>query len=115
MRVKTGTVRHHKHKQVLGKAKGMRMSIRKRFKLAKQAELHAGEYAFAGRKDRKSDFRRLWIQRINAALKELGVGYKTFIYDLKKTGIKLNRKMLADLAVNNPEVFAEVVKKAQAK
>jgi large subunit ribosomal protein L20 len=84
MRVKTGTVRHRKHKEVLDNAKGMRMSIRKRFKLAKQAELHAGEYAFAGRKDRKSDFRRLWIQRINAALTDFESDIKHSYTNLKR-------------------------------
>jgi len=115
MRVKTGTVRHRKHKNVLDSAKGMRMSIRKRFKGAKQAQLHAGEYAFAGRKDRKSNFRTLWIQRINAGLSQFNLSYSVFISELKKAKIELNRKMLADLALNNPKVFEAVVKKVQPK
>ena len=113
MRVKTGTVRHHKHKKTLARAKGMRMSIHKRFKLARQAELHAGEYAFAGRKNRKRDFRTLWIKRINAGLTPYNLSYSKFMNGLKKAKIGLNRKMLADLALNNPEVFAKIVEKVK--
>jgi large subunit ribosomal protein L20 len=111
MRVKTGTVRHKRHKKVLNAAKGTRMSNRKRVKLAKQIQLHAGEYAFHGRKLRKRNFRTLWIQRINAALKPFEISYSVFIGKLNKAKIGLNRKILADLALNNPKVFEEVVKK----
>jgi large subunit ribosomal protein L20 len=113
MRVRTGPNRRKKHKKILQKAKGMRMSIRKRLKLAKQAELHAGEYAFHGRKLRKRDFRTLWIQRINAALKPFEISYSKFINKLKQNKIELNRKILADLAINNPKVFEAVVKKVK--
>ncbi|NMC36143.1 50S ribosomal protein L20 [Candidatus Beckwithbacteria bacterium] len=113
MRVKTGIVRHRKHKKILDAAKGMRMTIHKRFKLAKQAELHAGEYAFHGRKRRKRDFRTLWIQRINAGLTSFELSYSVFMDKLKKANISLNRKMLAELALHNPNVFEQIVKKVK--
>lgn len=110
MRVKTGVVRHRKHKKILKLAKGYRMARRKRIKVAKESVLHAGEYAFAGRKLRKRNFRKLWIIRINAALKKHNLSYSKFIYLLKKAEIKLNRKILADLALKEPAVFAQIVK-----
>ncbi len=113
MRVKGGTVRHNRHKKILLSVRGFRMTIRKRIRMAKQATLHAGEYAFHGRKLRKADFRVLWTQRINAALKNFDLNYSTFISNLKKANVTLNRKMLADLALNEPEVFAEVIKKTK--
>lgn len=113
MRVKGGTVRHNRHKKVLKFAKGFRMSIRKRFKLAKQAELHAGEYAFHGRKLRKRDFRTLWIQRINASLSPFELSYSRFMNALKKNNISLNRKMLSELALNEPKVFEQIVNKVK--
>ena len=109
MRVKTGTVRHQKHQKILKQAKGYWLSNRKRVKLAKQALLHAGEYAFAGRKLRKRDFRRLWIQRINAGLTDSPLNYSQFMDKLKKANIKLNRKILADLVLNHPQVFSKIV------
>lgn len=111
MRVKTGPYRRRKHKKVLSRTKGFRMSKHRRIRVAKEADLHAGDYAFAGRKLRKRDFRRLWIQRINAALEPFGLKYSRFISKLKKAKIGLDRKILADLALNNPEVFAKIVKK----
>jgi len=114
MRVKTGTVRHHKHKKVLNTMKGARMSIHKRVRGAKQAALHAGEYAFAGRKLRKRDFRSLWIIIINSQLEQFNISYSIFINKLKKANILLNRKMLADLALNNPQSFKAVVDKVSA-
>jgi large subunit ribosomal protein L20 len=113
MRVKTGTVRHRKHKDILKQAKGYRMGNSKRIKLAKQTVLHAGEYAFAGRKLRKRDMRRLWIQRINAALSEHEMSYSKFMGELNKKDIQINRKMLAHFATNEPEVFAAVVQQVQ--
>ncbi len=114
MRVKTGTVRHRKHKKVLEGMKGARMSIHKRVRGAKQATLHAGEYAFAGRKLRKRDFRSLWITRINGQLNQFGISYSIFINKLKKANILLNRKVLADLALNHPSAFKAVVEKAKS-
>jgi large subunit ribosomal protein L20 len=113
MRVKTGIVRHRNHKKTLLTAKGKRMSIRRRFKGAHQAELHAGEYAFAGRKLRKRDFRTLWIQRINAALSQFELSYSKFMNKLKANNIGLNRKVLADLATNHPNVFKNIVDKVK--
>ena len=110
MRIKTGTTRHRKHKKILKMAKGYRMSRHKHIKVAKESVLHAGEYAFAGRKLKKRNFRKLWIMRINAALKSFDLSYSKFINLLNKAKIKLNRKVLADLALNNPKVFEKIVK-----
>lgn len=114
MRVKTGNIRHKRHKKVLKRTKGMRMSKGKLYKVSKEADLHKGQYEFIGRKLRKRDMRRLWIQRINAGLSEYadGLKYSTFIKLLKDAKIDLNRKILADLVVNHPEVFKQVVKAA---
>lgn len=113
MRVKTGIVRHRKHNQVLDRTKGFRMTKNRLYKVAKEADLHAGQYAFVGRKLRKRDMRRLWISRINAALSAEKISYSQFIHQLKKANIELNRKILADLAVNDPSTFTLVIKKAQ--
>ena len=113
MRVKGGTITKKRHKKVLAKAKGYKMSIRKRYSMAKQAELHAGQYAFHGRKLRKRDLRTLWIQRINAAVSAFDLSYNKFINLLTKANINLNRKMLADLALNQPKVFEAIVKKVK--
>lgn len=115
MRVKTGTTRRKRHKKVLKRTKGMRMTKGRLYRVSKEADLHAGQYAFAGRKLKKRNLRRLWIQRINAALSTYADGYKysRFVSDLKAANIALNRKMLADLAVNDPQTFQEVVKSAQ--
>lgn len=110
MRVKTGTKRHARHKKVLEQAKGYRLSHGRRYKVAKESVLHAGDYAFAGRKRRKRDFRKLWIMRLNAALKPFDLKYSRFINLLKKAEIKLDRKILAHLAVEEPKTFAKIVK-----
>ena len=115
MRVKTGTVRHKRHKKVLKRTKGFRMSKGKLYKVSKEADLHSGQYAYIGRRLRKRDMRRLWIQRINAALKKHHLKYSLFINHLKKAKIALNRKVLAELAVNDPEAFDQVVKKSTPK
>lgn len=114
MRVKTGIVRRRKHKKVLKAAEGYRMARRKHFRRAKEATLHAGEYAFAGRKLRKRDMRRLWITRINAALSEFDFPYSRFISGLKKKNIELDRKILADLALSDPETFKAIVEKVKS-
>ena len=111
MRVKTGYTRRRKHKKVLERTKGFRMTKGRLYKVSKEADLHAGQYAFVGRKRRKRDMRRLWIQRINAALSEYKIPYSKFINSLKKAKIELNRKILADLALSHPQVFKTVVKK----
>lgn len=113
MRVKTGTVRKKRHQEVLKRTKGMRMTKGRLYKVSKEADLHSGQYAFVGRKKRKRDFRRLWIQRINAGLAENNVKYSSFIFHLKKANVQLDRKILAELAVNQPGVFKAIVKKIE--
>ena len=105
MRVKTGTVRHRQHQKILASTKGYRMSKHRLIKVAKEAALHAGQYAYHGRRLRKRNFRTLWIQRLNAALTGTGIKYSQFIKNLKTNHINLDRKILADLAVNDPETF----------
>lgn len=114
MRVKGGFVQRRKHKKVLKAAKGYRMSRSKLFKKAQEAYWHAGAYAFAGRKDRKGQFRRLWIMRLNAALKPFDLKYSRFIKILKEKNILLNRKILSELALDHPRIFERVLKTATA-
>lgn len=113
MRVKTGTVRKRKHKKLLALAKGYRMTKHRLVKPASEAVLHAGEYAFAGRKRRKRDFRRLWITRINAALSGYDLSYSRFIAGLKKAKIEIDRKILADLVISDPDTFKNIVEKTK--
>jgi large subunit ribosomal protein L20 len=112
-RSKTSTVRRKKHKKILKQAKGYRGANSRLIKRAKEAVLHAGQYAYAGRKLRKRDMRKLWIMRINAGLQtvEADLNYSRFIHALKENKIELNRKMLADLVVNDIDAFKAVVKK----
>lgn len=114
MRVKTGPYRHRRHKKLLTQAKGFRMTRHRLVRSASQAVLHAGEYAFAGRKLRKRDFRRLWIIRINAALSESDLSYSKFIAGLKKAKIELDRKILANLATNDPQIFKVILDKVKS-
>ena len=111
MRVKRGFTRKRAHKKVLERTEGFRMTRHRLYKVAREADLHAGQYAFVGRKKRKRDMRRLWITRINGALKEFGISYSRFINLLKKEKIELDRKILADLAVSEPSVFKTIVSK----
>jgi len=113
VRIKGGVRTHRRHKKVLKLAKGYWMTRHKQFKKAKEAVLHAGEYAFVGRKQRKREFRKLWIIRMNAALRNLGTKYSVFIKKLKDNKIELDRKILSLLAVEHPEVFKKVVEKAK--
>ena len=113
MRVKTGTVRRRRHKKILKMAKGFYSGRRKHFRKAKEQVERSLVYAFRDRKQKKRDFRKLWIVRINAACRLNDINYSRFINGLKKAGIELDRKILADLAMNEPEVFAEIVKKAK--
>lgn len=108
-RVKRGVTSHRKHKKVLNLTKGHRGGRSKNIKEAKSSLLHAGQYAFAGRKLRKRDMRRLWITQIGNALKLEGLSYSKFINALKVKEIKLDRKVLSDLAVNHPEDFKKIV------
>lgn len=115
MRVKTGPTRRKRHKKVLKLTKGMRLSSGKRYKVSHEALLHARQYAYIGRKLRKRDMRRLWIQRINAGLKHIenAPSYSKFIHLLKQNDIKLNRKMLSELVVNDFDVFKAIVAEVQ--
>src|SRR4030042_1867520 len=112
---KGGKVLHRshylRHKKVLKKTKGYWMSRGKQYKKAHEAMLHAGQYAFAGRKMKKRAFRKLWITRLNAALKSQGTSYSKFIHLLRKNKIELDRKILAKLAVEYPKIFDELVNK----
>ncbi len=113
-RVKGALMTRKRRKKVLKLAKGYWGSKSKHFKMAKQAVMKSGNYAFAGRKARKRDFRRLWITRISAAAKANGMNYSTFMNGLKKANITLNRKMLAELAVSDAAAFAGLAEKAKA-
>ena len=113
-RVKRGVQAGRRHKKVLAKAKGYYNARRKVYRAAKQAVIKAGQYAYRDRRAKKRDFRALWITRINAAAREFGLSYSKIINGLKKAEIEIDRKMLADLAVNQPEAFATIAKQAQA-
>ena len=110
-RVKTARITRKKHKKVLKQAKGYFGAKSIRFRNANQAVLKTMSYAYVGRKDKKSDFRKLWITRINAAARQNGTTYSKLMAGLKKANIAINRKMLAELAVNDSKAFTELVKK----
>ena len=112
-RVKRGTVRRAKRKRLLGRAKGYYARKGKLYRSAKEAVDTALKYAFVGRKDKKRDFRRLWIVRINAAAREHELTYARLIRGLKAAGVALDRKALADLAVKQPAAFARIAKQAK--
>ena len=107
-RVKTARITRKKHKKVLKQAKGYFGAKSIRFRNANQAVLKSLSYAYVGRKDKKSDFRKLWITRINAASRQNGLTYSKLIAGLKKANVSINRKMLADLAVNDMKAFEEI-------
>ena len=116
-RIKGAMMTRKRRKKTLKLAKGYWGSKSKHFKMAKEQVMKSGNYAFVGRKQKKRDFRSLWITRINAACRAEGVNYSTFMNGLKKAGVTLDRKVLADMAVNDPTAFAalaEVAKKAVA-
>jgi len=113
-RVKGAVTTRRRRNKVLKLAKGYWGSKSKHFKMAKQAVMKSGNYAFAGRKMKKRDFRSLWITRISAQAKVNGMNYSQFMHGLKVAGINLNRKMLAELAVSDKEAFASLVEKAKA-
>ena len=110
-RVKKGLNAHKRHKKVLKMAKGFYGSKHSTYRAAKPATMRALRSAYVGRKNKKRDFRRLWIARINAAAREYGLSYSKMMHGLKVAGIDLNRKVLADLAVNNKDAFADVANK----
>ena len=113
-RVKRGVTAHRRHKKILDLAKGYRGGRHKLFKTANEAVMHALAYAYRDRRTRKRDFRRLWIQRINAAARLHGMSYSTFIHGLQATGVELDRKSLSELAVYNPDEFARLAAMAGA-
>ena len=113
MRVKRGVPARAKHKKILKAAKGMQHNRTRSFKMAKQAVIRALQYAYRDRRNRKRDFRQLWITRINAAARENGTTYGKLISDIKKSGIELDRKVLAEMAANEPAAFTAVVKAVQ--
>ena len=112
-RVKRGVQARRRHKKVLGRAKGYYNARRKVFRVAKQAVIKAEQYAYIGRKRKKRDYRSLWITRINAAARLNGISYSRFMNGLLKAGITLDRKILADLAVNDATGFAALAEKAK--
>jgi large subunit ribosomal protein L20 len=113
-RVKRGVIAGRRHKKILGKAKGYYNARRKVFRTAKQAVIKAGQYAYKGRKIKKRDYRALWIQRLNAAARQYGLSYSRLINGLKILGLEIDRKALADLAVNEPEAFGAIVEQIKA-
>ena len=113
-RIKAALMTRKRRNKVLKAAKGYWGSKSKHFKMAKQAVMKSGNYAFTGRKLRKRDFRRLWITRISAQAKVNGMNYSTFMHGLKNAGITLNRKMLSELAVSDKEAFASLAEQAKA-
>jgi len=114
-RVKRGVVARRRHRKILSRAKGYYGARRKVYRVAKQAVIKAGQYAYRDRRTRKREFRALWIQRINAAAREHGLSYSRFINGLKKAEIGIDRKMLAELAVNDKVAFKALAEKAQAQ
>ena len=112
-RVKTAIITRKKHKKILKRAKGYYGAKHYRFRMAKQAVMKSGMYAYVGRKDRKSNFRKLWIARINAAARMNGLTYSKLIAGLKKANVVINRKMLAELAVTDPKAFTEIAELAK--
>ncbi|HFU76806.1 MAG TPA: 50S ribosomal protein L20 [Arcobacter sp.] len=112
-RVKTGVVRRKRHKKILKMAKGFYSGRRKHFRKAKEQVEHSLVYAYRDRRAKKRDFRRLWIQRINAACRLNDINYSRFMNGVKKAGIELDRKILADMAMNDPQAFTSVVESAK--
>jgi len=113
-RVKRGVTSHARHKKVLALASGYRGRSSTNYRIALERVEKALQYAYRDRRNKKRDFRALWIQRINAAVRPLGLTYSRFINGLKKAGVELDRKVLADIALKEPATFASLVKQAQA-
>jgi large subunit ribosomal protein L20 len=113
-RVKRGVVARRRHKKILSRAKGYYNARRKVFRVAKQAVIKAMQYAYIGRKQKKRQFRALWIVRINAAARQFGLSYSRLMNGLKKAGIAVDRKVLADLAVHDLKAFGAIAEKAKA-
>jgi large subunit ribosomal protein L20 len=115
LRIKRGITVRRRHKKVLAMTKGHRATRHSLYRRAKESMLHALSYAYAHRRERKGDMRRLWILRVSAASRAQGLTYSQFINGLKKSGVEINRKMLADMAVREPEAFANLVTIAKGK
>jgi large subunit ribosomal protein L20 len=113
-RVKRGTVARARHKKVLKQAKGFRGRRKNVYRVAKQAVMKAGQYAYRDRRQKKRQFRALWIARINAAVRELGMSYSTFMAGLKRANIDIDRKVLAELAVADKPAFAKIAGQVKA-
>lgn len=113
MRVKTGFARRRAHRKIQSANKGYRMTKRKLVKVAKEAYVHAGQYAFNGRKEKKQAFRMLWISRISGVLKESGYSYSKFITALKEKNICLDRKILAEIIQDDPLTFQKIIEEAK--
>jgi large subunit ribosomal protein L20 len=113
-RVKGGPRARKRHKKVLKETKGQRATKHKLFRRANEALLHSRRYAYRDRRNRKREFRRLWISRINAASRQHGLSYSQFIHGLKTAGVEINRKMLADMAVNDSAAFAQLTEIARS-
>jgi large subunit ribosomal protein L20 len=113
-RVKRGVTSHAKHKKVLKAAKGFYGRRKNTIRIAKQAVEKANQYAYRDRKRRKRTFRALWIQRLNAAVRPFGMNYSQFINGLNKSGLEIDRKVLSDLAIREPEAFGVIVEKVKA-
>ncbi len=112
-RIKRGVTKHRRHKKVLKAARGFHASSHRNYKWAKEALMHAWSHAYRHRRERKGEFRSLWIVRIGAACRAAGMSYSQFIHGLKLADIELDRKILADLAVRDPEAFAKLVETAR--
>jgi large subunit ribosomal protein L20 len=113
-RIKRGVTAHARHKKVLKKAKGYYGARSRVYRVAKQAVIKAGQYAYRDRRQRKRQFRALWIMRINAAARQCGLSYSQFVNGLKKASIAIDRKILADLAIFDNVAFAAIAEKAKA-
>ena len=113
-RVKRGTTSHARHKRVLDQAKGYYGRRKNTIRIARQAVEKAGQYAYRDRKVKKRSFRALWIQRINAAVREMGLTYSVFMQGVKLAGIELDRKVMADIAMHEPDAFSAIIAQAKA-
>lgn len=113
-RIKSGVVTRKRRNKIIGMAKGYWGTKSSHYKMANQAVMKSLKYAYSGRKQKKRDFRKLWITRISAACKLNGINYSTFMHGLKLAGIEMNRKMLSETAIHNPEVFTALTEQAKA-
>ena len=114
-RVKRGVTARARHKKVIAQAKGYRGRRNNVYRIAKEAVMKAGQYQYRDRRARKREFRALWIARINAAVREMGLSYSAFMNGLRKASIDIDRKVLADMAVNDPAAFGSIVEKVKAQ